>query len=721
MYEKRVRILVITSSVLLAICILRLGQMQLFPGSSLQDDIARLRKQGNSSRQLKTVRGLILDRKGRALATDVVRFQLCIKYELCSILDENVRKASLLRAASNSDDEAANKALVAARGKLEAKLATMQQIIDKLALFGAEREDIERDIREINERIWKLRTFLAWRRGEPNPELIRRYGKISSVPLSEAIDDFEKQVPSESRRLVLTSRVSNLPEMNKAIPIVEIEDDDEVFNAQVEFMNVDGIKILPREDRFYPYGSAAAQTIGWVGPASRPEDLEVFADDKLASYLSGELCGREDGVEYVCEAILRGRRGELLYDIDKQLVSETETQLGRDVRLTIDIELQKRIEDYLAGYEYDPNCGPGVAAVLIDVASGDVLVMASLPTFDLNRVRYDYGELSTDDINKPLINRAINKWYPPGSVVKPLIFVAGAQSGVISPDEVISCPAKAAPEGWPNCWIYNTYHWMGHDNQWPNNNARNAIKGSCNIYFSRLADRIDPPILQQWLFEFGYGRSIVPGPAHLEDSEFERSFRHLSGRISSGVPKGRIVRFDQVPLLTKQERRWFGIGHGKLLVTPLQVANAMAALARGGKYKSPQLFLDDPNGPSRRIRVDCNETDLMLSEEVLATVYDGMWAVVNETSGTANKQFAGVLGRLAEQDVKVYGKTGSTESPDHAWFGGFGKDSEGRAIAIALVVEGGQHGSSDAAPLARDIIQFSIEAGYLGKAIADTE
>lgn len=720
MYEKRVRILVISSAAMLLVCILRLAQMQLLPGSSVQDEIARLKRHHRSSQQLKTVRGKILDRAGKILAADEARFQLCISYSLCSILDANVPKAALVAANKKSEGDPGQTALLDARKEVEAKLEEMHRIIDKCILFGVEREEIEAKIRTTNNSIWKLRTFLAWRRNDPDRrKIIAEYGKASSVPLSRAVRELEMKFPSENRRLELAGEITGLPKMNKPIPLFELKTDDDVFNAQVEFMNVEGIQILPKEHRYYPYGAVAAQTIGWVGPATQKGDAELFADDRLSNYLALEVCGKEDGVEYVCETILRGRRGELVYDIDRLLVSLTETRFGNDVRLTLDIELQKKIEDYLTKYDHDPNCGPGIAAVVIEVATGDVLTLASVPTFDLNRVRSDYDDLSTDNFNKPLINRAINRWYPPGSVVKPLILVAGVQTGVITAEEVISCPARAAPEGWPNCWIYNTYKWLGHDTQWPNKNyARNALKGSCNIYFSRLANRIEPRALQQWLFKFGYGKSIVPAPARIAGTEFSRNFRHLSGRISSGVPKGRIKQFDQVPPLTERERKWFGIGHGKILATPLQVANAMAVIARGGRYKSPQLFLDDPNDGDLKMRTDPHETDLGISQETLSTVHDGMGAVVNELNGTAYKIFKPVLDVLAQQDVKVYGKTGSTAKPDHAWFGGFAKDSGGRSIAIAVVVEGGQHGSSDAAPLASKIIQFAIEAGYLGQAIS---
>ncbi len=722
MYEKRIKIFVTVCSALLAVCILRLAQMQLLPGTSVRDQIAELKRQRSYARQLRTVRGRILDRNGRVLATDQARFQLCVNYQLCSILDDRVQKAALLKAEQEARRKQNNPALADIRRDFQAKLAEKRRdlhlLIEKCARFGFDREQIEAKIRRINDQIWNLRTFFAWLRNDPDQQVITRYGGARSVPLSAALESFEKKFPDETDRLRLIAAVTDIGKMQAFLPLLDLKTDDDVFTAQLEFIDVQQIQILPKDHRFYPYGTVAAQTIGWVGPATIKEDIELFANDRLASYQGGELCGREDGVEHVCEAILRGRRGELVYDIDRNLVSRTETQFGKDVRLTLDIELQKEIEQYLTDYEYDPNCGPGIAAVVIDVPSGDVLAMVSLPVFDLNQARYDFSKLAADTTNSPLINRVINQWYPPGSVVKPLILIAAMQTGVVTADEVIACPAQPAPPGWPNCWIYNRYKWMGHSNLWQNN-ARNAIKGSCNIYFSRLADRIEPRELQRWLFKFGYGRSIVPPPAGIKATRFSRNFRHLCGRISSGAPKGKIYRFEQVPPLSRGERRWFGIGHGKLLVTPLQVANAMAVIARGGRYKQPQLFLDDPNDADLKMRAETNEVDLGISPETLAVVYEGMGAVVNETGGTAYKQFAPVLEKLARQGVKVYGKTGSTENPDNAWFGGFATDSRQRSIAIAVVVEGGQHGSSDAAPLARQIIQFAIEAGYIGTTAAD--
>ncbi len=719
MYDKRVKIFIAIITVLLLVCVMRLVEMQLLSDSSLQDDIAELKR--GQSRQLKTVRGKILDRKGRDLAVDEPRFQLSIDYKLSCLLDERVRKARLLRAARQDNSETA---LPKIRKEQQAGVENLQQIISKCTRFGQTYTDIESKIQQINDQMWNLRQYLAWKRNYPDVE-------------------FEQAVPDPNNRLLMTARV-NITEMHKSWPLLDLKTDDDVFAAQVEFMDIEEVHIQPIGERFYPYGSAAAQTIGWVGPATQQQDIQLYVNDRLARYLVDEVCGREDGVEYVCETILRGRRGELVYDIDRQLISRTETQFGEDVQLTLDIELQQRIENYLAKYPHDLNCGPGMAAVVIEVASGDILALVSMPVFDLNRARYDYGIL-VGDSNKPLINRAINKQYPPGSVIKPLILVAGLESGNITPDEIISCPAQDVPK--PTCLQFTRFH-SCHDWKWENsggNKARNAIKGSCNIYFSRLADRINPSVLQQWLFKFGYGHTISIASCVMRDaSDAIRDFRQAPGQIST-VPPTLDLRFtiydlrfiidnwqsaigNRLPALEGTERRFFGIGQGNFRATPLQVANAMATIARGGVYEPPKIFLSREKANT--------QYDLNISPQTLEVIYDGMSAVVNETGGTANREFAPVLSAFAEQDVKVYGKTGSTEAPEVAWFAGFAWQlaypestagrpqtqlgdgnaaSEGRAIAIAVVVEGGQHGSSDAAPLARDIIQFCIEAGYIGK------
>ncbi|MGA1979553.1 MAG: penicillin-binding transpeptidase domain-containing protein [Sedimentisphaerales bacterium] len=704
MYRKQIKIFVILITFFLLVFLLRLAQMQLLSDSFYRDKITKLKLQKSHTRQFKTVRGKILDRNGKVLAVDEPQFQLYINYGLTCFMDDRVRGGNLLKAA---DKDNTGVSAAKAQKKMDDSLADLNQVINKCAqLGGVKPSEINTEIQKINDFIWKRRTFQAWRDNFPNSEVFENYENIISIPDYVAIADFEKKEPNSAKRLLLVNKV-DIAEMHKSWPLVELKTDDDIFTTQVEFSDIAGVQILAKPQRLYPFGSAAAQTIGWVGPATQEADKQLFTDDKLSRYLDDEVCGREDGVEYACEAVLRGKRGEIVYDIDREMIDETKARFGRDVSLTLDIELQQKIEKYLTDCRHNPNCHAPMAAVVIEVASGDILALASIPVFDLNRIRFNYAGIANDP-NEPLRNRAINKQFPPGSAIKPLILIAGLESGKITADEIIHCPAQKAPRGWPNCWLYNKYHWTGHDDMWQNN-ARNAIKGSCNIYFSHLADRIDPLVLQQWLFKFGYGH--VSSLAQAGDEA--RDLRQAAGQISTTPAPSTNLSFEQLPPLNRSERRYFGIGQGNLRATPLQAANAMAAIARGGVLKQPQLFKEILNSTPKGRNSD--EINLGISAETLKVVYDGMYAVVNEPDGTAYKEFA--TAGLAEQGVKVYGKTGSTEEPVNAWFSGFAEDSTGRKLAIAVVVEGGQHGSSDAAPLARDIIQFCIEAGYIGRTL----
>lgn len=706
MYNRRIVILIIVIAALLAVCLVRLADMQLYSGSFYREQVAQLRLQKGSNQQVRTLRGRILDRHSRELACDELKFWLAIDYELSRYLDERVRQAMAISAASKNPQADTSEI----EKEFEARQNELELLTAKCVQFGMTREEVIGRLQKINDRIWNLLTFLAWARNGPGAEILEKYGgNLNNVPLSEAIADFEKKFADPRERLKLTAKVDDIAEAKRVWPVVELKTEDDVFAARVEFLDVNGVEVLARGERIYPYGATAAQTIGWVGPP-RQQDKDLFAGDRLSSYLDDELCGREDGIEYVCEPILRGKRGELVYDIDRELISRTEARFGEDVRLSIDIELQQRIENHIADCVFNPNCNAGTAAAVVDVGTGEILALVSLPNFDLNLVRQNYGELATDPC-EPLRNRAINKQYPPGSVIKPVILAAGLETGKITANEVTGCPAKRAPQGWPSCWIYLRNNGIGHDALW-SNKARNAIKGSCNIYFSRLADRIDALELQSWLYRFGYGRktSLVTGCSSLdlpETSTESRDLRQAQGQISNTPAKETVTSFEQVPALEAGERRWFGIGHGNLRATPLQVANAMACIARNGVYK-PARLITDP------CATESDAIELEITPATLAVIYDGMFAVVEESGGTANKEFRPMLSYFSARGIKIYGKTGSTQQPEHAWFAGFAKDNGGKAVAIAIVVEGGQQGSADAAPLARDILEFCVEAGYIG-------
>ncbi|MGA2916387.1 MAG: penicillin-binding transpeptidase domain-containing protein [Sedimentisphaerales bacterium] len=674
MSGRRLKIFAFLCFLLTSLCVARLAFIQLNPRSVWQSQLEKI--YASRSKELPSLRGKILDRNGKILATDEARFALCIDYQFARLLDERFWKVQLLRALN--DGENAENAGEKIRKKFTDDFNTLNQIIYKCAQFkNLSPDDIKTQISEqINEPIWQLRYYLAGKRKYPQ-------------------QDFETAEPDADQRLLLAAEV-DVAEMHQPQELFRLENDDDVLAAQLKFIDTPGIEVQPRAERIYPYKNSAAQLIGWVRPAAPTDNQDV--NDESERYLFGETIGF-CGVENVLESSLRGCRGRVVYDADKEILSKTETRFGSDVRLTIDIELQQKIENLLKNRNLNPGFGSPAAIVIIDVNSTDIIASVSMPDFDLNKARWDYSKLLADG-NAPVVNRVIERHYPPGSSAKPIILAAALAENIITGEEIISCPSHPAPAGWPNCWILKTLGY-GHDEQWAyegGNKARNALKGSCNVYFSRLADRVPPGSLQKWLFNFGFGRDAMPP---LGDG-LRQNFRQTPGIISSSIPKGDDLSLEQLPGIDSAERRFFGIGQGNFRANALQVANAFAAFARGGIFRKARIITSAPAGASYK---------LGLSENALSVIYDGMHAVVNEDGGTAHKQFAD--SGFEEKGIKVFGKTGSTEKPYHAWFAGFAKDSFGNSVAFAVLVEGGQHGASDAGPIARDLLSFCIELGYL--------
>jgi len=705
MYRKRLYILILICSSVVVVCALRIAYMQIFCRDVAREAIRKSRILAPV--MLPTVRGSIVDRRGKILAMDEPVFYLQANYELTRILDEHFWRGSMM-CRMEKDGITVKEAEVLIREERSEDISNMLNIIDISAtITGVDKQEILDNIREINDRIWLIRQVVAWRRKFPESELIAEYkAKGRSVPARKALGEFARLVPSEYKRLELIMLVDDLADMHRDYPLVMFKGSDQLLAAQKEFVGIEGITILPESNRVYPYETAACQLIGWVGGAQQIEN-ELFKDDKYSRYLTGEVAGRGMGVEEVCEIILRGQRGQVIYSRDQELLNRKETFFGRDVGLSLDIELQRNIERYLSTVHLREEGSDETGAVVIDVASGDILAMVSMPVYDLNSARSNYAENLAAE-GDPLKSNAMYETYPPGSVIKPLILLAGLEEGKVTSDEVISCPLSGTPRGWPKCITVRKFGYC-HDSKW-RNIARNAIRGSCNRYFSVLADRLNSVVLQKWFYMFGFGQKILPGPDFGELTKgldrtvgTDRNLMQSAGTISSTVLRRAPASFSDVPLLERYEKRMFGIGQGSLRVTVLQVANMMATISRGGIFKNPIFFLNDAEGLNKYRR------DLGISQGNLAIVRDGMSAVVNESGGTARNAFRD--SDLFSRGVKIFGKTGSTEKPYHAWFAGFAEDGEGRAISFAIVVEGGTSGAGDAAPLGEHIIELCADAG----------
>ena len=694
MYHYRLKIFILLCIGSLVIAVGRLMTLQTFQAEKARQELEDLRIPDPEQRP--TVRGQILDRYEKPLALDRPAFFLHINYQLTRYMNPQWREGNILRTLVANKDKTRDEVRKKLEEQWQDDRVQLEKAIDLAwQLADVSRQEIEANIRQINDSIWEQARYLGWKWKNPEKNRQDYRNERDSIPLEQIAG-------------------TKLAIMNDSYPLVELKTEQDRLRAQKELLNLKALTIKTEPKRQYPYGSAACQLIGWVAPWQEHE-AELFKDDDFMCYLQGEVIGKW-GLEKVYEPVLRGRRGEVQYDIDGNLLEWTESQNGQDIRLTLDIDLQRKIERVLADNTL-PHGNKYCAAVVLEVASNDILAMASIPTFDLNTIRQpeNYNHFfNPNDPNKLYQNKALERNYPPGSTAKPLILVAGLEEHKITPQEIISCGYQSPPSSWPRCIAEWKFH-NPHDNKWANN-GRNALRGSCNIYFSRLADRLDARDLQHWFYRFGYGQDILsePMPEDLSEEEVAgRDIRQACGSIIYGVQEKPYADFSDVPVIPStrmSEKRYWGIGQGNLRVTVLQVANALSTIARGGIYKQPRLI--DTTWKEQ------NESSFNISHRTLDVVRDGMWAVVNEDGGTANSVFRSSPLRT-ERGMKIYGKTGSTQNPNVAWFECFAEDHTGRSIVIAILVERGQSGSGEAVPLGEKVLDLCNRAGYVGKKPAE--
>ena len=480
-----------------------------------------------------------------------------------------------------------------------------------------------------------------------------------------------------------------------------------VVQGLSEMISVDGTvgaSVRPSLKRWYPFGELACHVIGLTGQVNDAEkkryNLTTQQADRLTrmrtNYLPGDVIGKS-GVEKMCEKTLRRRQGYRLLrrgGYGQVTLAETPGESGGDVHLTLDIDFQRDLTKLFRDTKRN-GC-----IVVLSVQTGEVLALVSVPTFDLNGYRRNYATLSQDQLDLPLHHRAVWNRYPPGSTVKPITILAGLGAGVIKPTTTFNCRGYLYSPSAFRCWIWK--YRTGHGSL----GVVGALKNSCNVFCYNIGNRLGARQLCEWFNMFGFGN--VPGTGLPEER-------------SGTVPTERWVMEKYDRRFQPADARFMAIGQGLLMCSPLHVANAMATIARSGKLLSPVLALE--GGPKR---VRC---DLPLAAEHLRDVRKGMYQVVNEPGGTAYKVFH-AAGAPA---VAVCGKTGTAETPpqrvdsnnngridsgdrivrqgDTAWFAGFAPYEDPK-VAFAVVLEYAGGGSTNAGPVARELIRIWTSRKY---------
>lgn len=480
----------------------------------------------------------------------------------------------------------------------------------------------------------------------------------------------------------------------KAETVAQIEERNHEFPGVV-------IDIIPQ--RKYVDASSVAHILGHIGVIEK----EQYNELKDNGYGMNDMIGK-GGIESTQETQLRGINGKKRVEVDTngRLTAELSSEPaipGNDVVLTIDLRLQKaameslesNIERIKSKADYKKNFGDAFAgaAVAIDVNSGEILAMASYPTYEPSvflagaqdkEAQEAITTLFTDEKNKPLFNRAIQGRYSPGSTYKPVTSVAGLETGAITPqNSFITDRGTHIIGGWKfKCMEYPTY---GHGRI----DLVKALATSCNIYFYELGVKAGIDNIDIWSKNFGLG----------EYTGVELPWEEKGIRANKQTKK-ELRNDDWRPADTAQS----AIGQFDNAFTPIQLANYVSILANGGTKYKPHIVREIRKyDGSTVLKSEPEYEKLPVKEETIKLVQQGMVAVANAQDGTANQIFS-------DFPFGVAGKTGTPETGlEH-----LGQSSNGLfiayapadnpKIAVAVVIEHGVWGS-EVAPVAKDILK----------------
>src|SRR6266550_1012660 len=457
-------------------------------------------------------------------------------------------------------------------------------------------------------------------------------------------------------------------------------------------LDLPGVTLRARPRRSYADGPMAAHVLGYLGEIN-PKQLKVLKDE---GYVIGDEIGQY-GLERRWEELLRGQSGGQQVEVDAlgrrvRVLHEVTDVPGYTVHLTLDRQLQE------AAYEALKDKQGTIVA--LDVRSGAILALASTPAFDPNAfargIKSDEWSGLIKDQLRPLSNRAIQGQYPPGSTFKIIMSIAGLEEGVIQPESSIQDP------GFYTFGNRSFRDWKkgGHGTV----NLHKAIVESCDTYFYQLGPKLGVDRIAKWAHAFGLGEKTG---VVLDDEK--------GGTIPDTEWKRKRFRQPWFPGETVS----VAIGQGYVTVTPLQLANMMAAVANGGKLYRIYIVnkVESVDGATVREYGPEIIRNIELKPDTLKRVHEALADVVNGTGGTG--------GAARSRIVRVAGKTGTAQvvemkggyvkteqlayfNRDHAWFVSYAP-VDNPQIAIAVLVEHGGHGGDAAAPMAKKVFEKYME------------
>ncbi|MFZ4528150.1 MAG: penicillin-binding protein 2 [Undibacterium curvum] len=494
----------------------------------------------------------------------------------------------------------------------------------------------------------------------------------------------------------------------ESVPIRTRLTDDEVARFIAQRFRFPGVDIQARLFRQYPQGDSASHVIGYIGRISQKDAELIDEREDAANYNGTDYIGKE-GLEKSYENLLHGTTGFEQVEVSAggravRTLSRTPPTSGKNLILSVDIELQKVVEE-----AFGERRG---ALVAIEPETGDVLAFVSKPTYDPNLFvegidQQSWNELNTSE-DKPLLNRPLTGAYPPGSTYKPFMALAALELGKRTPNQAIADPG------------YFTFGNHTFKDDKPGGHGMvdmyKSIVHSCDTYYYMLANDMGVDAMHDFMKPFGFGQKTGI------DLEHERS-----GLLPSTTWKRKAFKKPAQQRWVSGDTISLGIGQGQNTFTPLQMAHAMATLANNGIVMKPHLvkIIEDPKTKERELTVPKESFRIPLKQENIDIVKNAMVGVVKE--GTSARVFAnteyqsgGKTGTAQvvglKRNEKYDAKRMAARHLDHSLYIAFAPSDKPK-IAIAIIVENGGFGAEAAAPIVRKALDYYL----LGKRPQDKE
>jgi len=747
MFHRRLILLGVGAGLVVLLLMIQLGRLTLVEAATHRVNAEKALERRD---WINTARGRITDRRGRVLAMDDPSYSIAVRFPVIT------GEWAYAQARDDANDDRARwdalsfeqrESLIAElREPYDQQVEMLWQMLGDLG--GVQRDELERDKTRLVARIQRLASDVWSKRlknraaeiagpitladvADPIQEQVAAHVLLPDVP-----DDVAVQVRSfmhEARTnpgLAVWNQVKLEPTTKRRYPL-------ETMTVTLDRTTLPG-PLKNDEPLEVTVEGVATHLVGLLRPVwredvtgedARPFRVTLPSGDfayDMGGYRDGDLIGSL-GAERAFETALRGKRGEIVRQLDTDRTTRHDPTPGRDVALSIDVRLQARVQAVLTprvgltqvqpwfSQEQERHGQPlNAAAVVMDVSTGQVLAAVSMPSMKLRQVREEPDTVFDDHVDMPYLNRVIARPYQPGSTVKPIVFTIAATLGQVGLDESIVCRGHLDRDAATRyrCWIFKRY--MSAHGPLA---VAEATARSCNIFFYTLGRRLGPEKLTEWYTRFGLG--------HRRSNAFAEE-------VPGDLPDLAKAHLPNAPGFLPADGIFMAIGQGPIRWTPLQAAAAYATLARGGVYVEPTFLSAGPLDQRQ------HPVDLNLNQASLDLALQGLWEAANEDYGTTHH--LSTLDRepiFNIQGVKVYGKSGTAaavphridsdedgritaddqivKEGDHAWVMVLAQrpGSPRPDFAIAVVVEYAGSGGTVSGPIANQVLHALRQEGYL--------